>query len=1100
MNLEPGIGEIIEGWQSLSHGDGLIRASAVFRDIIEHLTNTEDLYLPTEFTQLAYAIQKHNFEHRIKATLYQLRAQLKKFDEDRPNYPYPSELHEYCRLVFSWLGGLDSDNGQPTFDYKAIPACFASIRPKAANFLVSARIVLMDRGPQGQFAGISEATPDEEILVDLPELLLFNNEDVRDCLGRVIPMPCILNAFDIEISGSTWKPKYFALLPDYLVDVTAIAGGYQGDGFTVWPYFIQKILPRRSSIHMLIGNIVNFVLDRIITEPEVEIKTVYEQIFKMFALDVIVMDDEAVKQLTETVNGHFNNLRRTVAQDFGKLNIERSNCELEPSFISSEYGLQGRLDVLSKGDEVTIIELKSGRPFRANAYGIKSDHYVQTLLYDLLLRSADVSRNPRNFILYSSQEKQALRYAPAIKKIQVDAIMARNQIVILDAYLRSEDLKLIALPFKDLLLNNLETISPFTERDREKIKKVFDTANELDLTYYKLFLSFVMREFYMSKVGSGGLQGRPGLSSVWLNTIVEKENDFGIMKALLVAEVISESGDLFIAFNFSSETDPLANFRKGDVAMIYPYNKGDVSAVKNQIHKCTLIRRNDSSVTVRLRSKQLDTSVFNDHKSWNLEKDVLDSGFNSSFDSLFIFLASPLEKRELILGIRKPPPADTYWPDHTFSNGLLPEQEDIVRRIYRAQDYFLLWGPPGTGKTSVMIRELVKLYFKTTEEDIYLLAYTNKAVDELCKSVKSLSEAISERAVRLGSRFSCDEAHTDMLFDQQIGEMTDRRSLRDFISGKRIIISTLASFWGKRRLIKSIGKGVLIVDEASQILEPSIVGLLPYFSKFILVGDHLQLPAVSTQNEASTRVLHASLQAIGITDLKMSFFERMYRWHLKQGWQENLALLRFQGRMHVDIMNFVNRSFYQGALEPVPGLARLLANAPKDKLILRLSRMILVPSNANPGSSMIKSNLDEAKKAIQIIQNLLDEAKTDLETVGREAIGIITPFRAQIALIRHHLYQKFGSNSERITVDTVERYQGGARDVVIVSMCLNRKSQLTSVVSLSEEGVDRKFNVALTRAREQVIVIGNLAIMRGIPSYDDYVRSAAILELEAGGN
>jgi DNA replication ATP-dependent helicase Dna2 len=91
------------------------------------------------------------------------------------------------------------------------------------------------------------------------------------------------------------------------------------------------------------------------------------------------------------------------------------------------------------------------------------------------------------------------------------------------------------------------------------------------------------------------------------------------------------------------------------------------------------------------------------------------------------------------------------------------------------------------------------------------------------------------------------------------------------------------------------------------------------------------------------------------------------------------------------------------------------------------------------------------------------------------SIGIITPYRAQIAQIQSTLKAK-QLDVTKITVDTVERYQG-ARDIILISLCTNDVSQLSSLISLSEEGVDRKLNVALTRARKHLIVIGNVEIL-----------------------
>ncbi|MBK7935792.1 MAG: hypothetical protein IPJ82_01285 [Lewinellaceae bacterium] len=94
-----------------------------------------------------------------------------------------------------------------------------------------------------------------------------------------------------------------------------------------------------------------------------------------------------------------------------------------------------------------------------------------------------------------------------------------------------------------------------------------------------------------------------------------------------------------------------------------------------------------------------------------------------------------------------------------------------------------------------------------------------------------------------------------------------------------------------------------------------------------------------------------------------------------------------------------------------------------------------------------------------------------------KTLGIITPWRAQIAQIRETLAGA-GLDPEELTIDTVERYQGGARDIILISTCANSGFQMAGLVSLSGEGVDRKLNVALTRAREHLIMIGNEDMLR----------------------
>jgi DNA replication ATP-dependent helicase Dna2 len=102
------------------------------------------------------------------------------------------------------------------------------------------------------------------------------------------------------------------------------------------------------------------------------------------------------------------------------------------------------------------------------------------------------------------------------------------------------------------------------------------------------------------------------------------------------------------------------------------------------------------------------------------------------------------------------------------------------------------------------------------------------------------------------------------------------------------------------------------------------------------------------------------------------------------------------------------------------------------------------------------------------------------------SLGIITPWRAQIAQIRQAI-AAVGLDPDEITIDTVERYQGGARDVILISCCVHSTGQLAKLVNLSVEGVDRKLNVALTRAREQVIVLGNPEVLREDARYRDFM-------------
>ena len=149
-------------------------------------------------------------------------------------------------------------------------------------------------------------------------------------------------------------------------------------------------------------------------------------------------------------------------------------------------------------------------------------------------------------------------------------------------------------------------------------------------------------------------------------------------------------------------------------------------------------------------------------------------------------------------------------------------------------------------------------------------------------------------------------------------------------------------------------------------------------------------------------------------------------------------------------------------------------------------RMIFIPGVVEPDTPWSKTNDSEARIVVKVVLEL-HKMYPDL------SIGIITPFRAQIANIRAHLIAA-EIDPDDYTVDTVERYQGSARDVVVLSVCVNDSNQLRQVVSLSDEGVDRKLNVAITRSREQFIWTGAPTVLSENVLYAKLIEACRVVD------
>jgi len=389
---------------------------------------------------------------------------------------------------------------------------------------------------------------------------------------------------------------------------------------------------------------------------------------------------------------------------------------------------------------------------------------------------------------------------------------------------------------------------------------------------------------------------------------------------------------------------------------------------------------------------------------------------------------------------------------------------------------------------------------ENTNENLLLLAYTNRAVDEICESIESIPiDNIKETYVRIGSRNATAERFRTQLFNHKIEKVTKRKDLREIIDKHRIFVATVSSIGGKTELLNLKKFDRVVIDEASQILEPMLVGLLPRFPKFVLIGDHKQLPAVVVQDKEVSKVEDEDLKAIGLSNLRNSLFERLYHRCRENGWDWAFANLSHQGRMHQDIMTFPNQEFYESRLQTLPKELKMSAlqaceldcELPKaasdlEKMLCQ-QRMIFIPVAAETSLRNNKTNQSEA----DLIGNLVLSFQRIFEANNWEfntsSVGVITPYRAQIAQIKSVLQQK-NIDTNTVTIDTVERYQGGAREVILISLCVNNPSQLSSMISLSDDGVDRKLNVALTRARKHLVIVGNPEVLKYNAIYEKLLK------------
>ena len=963
-----------------------------------------------------------------------------------------------------------------------------------------------------------------DVVADEPLRVRYNVPQVNEEFAETCQLlwrHAQVNLLDVAVDeAGVLTPSFIILEPDYLLDISALAECFKDYGHHPANYLLARLQSPDNTRPLLLGNIANLFLDEwIYAKEEPDYLSCMKKAFRTYSIELAacadLLDKEKEKEFFADCKRHFEHIRQTVTETFRTpgYELDKTDAVLEPTYICEALGLQGRLDYMQR-DMSSFIEMKSGK---ADEYSIrgkvepKENNKVQMLLYQAVLEYS-MGMDHRRVKAYLLYTRYPLLYPARPSWAMVRRVMdVRNRIVANEygmqlrnsPHYTAECLKAInPETLNERHLNNTLWkcyLYPSIDVVAQRIRML--TA--LEQCYFYTLYNFITKELYTSKSGDIDYEGRAGAAALWLSTLEEKREAGEILYDLTITE--NHAADIHKAYLVLArpvnDLSVLPNFREGDTIVLYQRNQDTDNVTNKMVFKGNIERITDRDIRIRLRASQQNTSVLPLDSCYAIEHDYMDTSFRSMYLGLSAFLSANKDRRDLLLSQREPD------FDTSFDARIAAASDDFSRITLKAQaarDYFLLIGPPGTGKTSRALRGMVEAFYREGKQ-ILLLSYTNRAVDEICKTLSVITPEID--FIRIGSELSCDPPFRSRLIENVLESCSTRREVHARIERCRVFVGTVATFSSKTDMFRLKTFDVAIVDEATQILEPQLLGLLcarnvagnNAIGKFILIGDHKQLPAVVLQSESQSEVCEECLQSIGLYNLKDSLFERLYRTvsanHSSPTTQRFYDMLCRQGRMNVEVARFPNHAFYGGLLEAVglPHQQGELVLAPgleSDEFAdILVHRVAFLPSVPEFPSQSAKINHSEA----QLTARLAAAVYRQYEASGSGfhsalTLGVITPYRSQIALIKREIAALGIPVLNDILVDTVERFQGSERDVIIYSFCVNRTYQLKFLANLTEEKgvwIDRKLNVALTRARKQLFMTGVPYLLRQNPIYAD---------------
>ncbi|KAG5878691.1 hypothetical protein JTB14_029759 [Gonioctena quinquepunctata] len=889
--------------------------------------------------------------------------------------------------------------------------------------------------------------------------------------------------------------------PDLLVSTTSVVGSLWCKRRCVLTERFRGFEPTNQQ--MLVGSLVHSLLQYVLRNKidsqeliERTIKNMVKEqsiIKNLYACEITqeIIETEVMKfvpKIQQFINLYVKTVDTNCKRIFNKEDWKGTIStieDIEENIWCPELGVKGKVDVSIKTGLCSMpLEVKTGRAT------VSLEHRGQVMLYIMMMRKLGYNV-PSGLLLYLREG--VLREIPASQKERRDIMLLRNELTF---YLTRKP-KIVECDGEQKLLPP-EIPEPINHPSCEKcpynvictsyakyneedissnkiLKNIQDNAlahlNETHLNYFMKWVTLIAYE-------SNSKSSAKDVREIYTQTPQQREINGKCIINLKVTSIAEECDGVFEhvfekAGNGSGDNFLANGIMESNYVVV---SIDDRPAVASGF--VTDISATSISIT-------LDRNLNKKYSSKSFHIDSYESSSVQSYNlaslTLLLELSSRGEELRKIIIDKTPPTFKSTLPKLIGTKGkqilkrLNIVQQRAVLKAIAANEYFLIKGMPGTGKTATIVALIQLLY--ELDKSVLITSHTHSAVDNVC--IKLLNYGI--KLLRLGSESKMHSKLKEYSEHNLTKHCTTPKEFEEvYNSAKVLAVTCLGS--GHPVLTKRT-VDICIVDESTQVLQSSVIRPLYAAKTFILIGDPDQLPAVVKNSEA---------REFGMSE---SLFERLYR-------EEAMVALNLNYRMNSVITALANGFTYEGNLlvgneeianatltlpykevlvstrkkqswitmvldDSLENSVQFLDTGPVWNLqysvpwLVHNSNVITEENSQKENDSTV--NIYEAAVTVSLVEALLKVG------VAASQIGVISTYRSQVSQISALI------KTEHVDVSTVDRFQGKDKSVIIYSCSKSRDTSIPRTVNKFEILEDkRRLTVAITRAKHKLIIVGDV--------------------------